>query len=517
MAYFPQVFAEFGDGLNLRSKADAVGPGEAIDLMNVIFTDRGAVQQRDGYTALTPSALTNAVGSLHPYYTTGGTKQLLAGCGTRLEALSTAGAVVDSETGLTDGVWDFCRFGTPNSEVAYAGNGNNLLEKWNGTVWASVSNTPKAGALCVTPTSNRLVATRFLTTTGGPTGGASTSSPDYVYFSDAGAPDTWTSTNYVQLTPGDGEAIQACIAWREYVFVFKQTKFFVFTAESTSSSGNPIFNNRIVDTGVGMVAPRAVCANENGVYFAHRDGIYITTGAEPVKLSEPIDPIFFGGAEDYFTGGELDASLITSLAMGAWRNLLFVGYSTGGTANDRTLVYDTDAGWWSLWDIPAACFATFRPSNDEDLVFGYASGSNDVGQHNASQTNDDGSAISSYWRAGFQDFGVPENKAIRGQKVWGSGIVFCGVSADYETGTGSNAVLDFSDPSATTWGGSTWGGGTWARPAALNVDHRRIAKRGTVFSTYFANSTLDQPWSVHRLEHHIRGQRQPTVKKTELA
>jgi hypothetical protein len=52
--------------LNLRDKSDAVGEKEAIDLLNVTFTERGAVRQRDGYSDLTPSDLTNRVDSLSP-------------------------------------------------------------------------------------------------------------------------------------------------------------------------------------------------------------------------------------------------------------------------------------------------------------------------------------------------------------------------------------------------------------------------------------------------------------------
>ena len=514
--YAPQPLVDFGDGLNLKSKADAVGPGEAIDLMNVIFTDRGAVQQRAGYNDLNGTELTNRPLSLEAFYTASGTKQVLAGCDTRLEALSTAGAVVASATGKTTaGIHDFCRFGQPNSEYAYVGNGIDILSRWDGATWTTVASSPKAGALCVTPTSNRMVATRYTTTTGGPA--ATTSSPSHVYFSGAGTPEVWGATDYVQLTPGDGEKIQACIAWREYVFVFKESKFFVFTGEGTTSTGAAVFNYRIVDTGVGLVAPRAVSATENGVYFASRNGVYITTGGEPAKLSSPIDPIFLGGAEDYFTGGVLDHAKIADLAMGNWRDQIFLSYSTGGSYNERTLVFDTNDGWWSLWNVPANSLATFRRSNVEELVFGYATGTRTVGYYNDSLTNDDGAAISSHWRGGYQDFGILENKKVRQQKAWGSGVVSCAVSADYETGTGNSTVFDFSDASATTWSGSTWGGGTWARPAALNVGHRRIALRGTVFSTYFANETLNQDWSVHRLEHHIASPRQPTVKKTELS
>src|SRR4051812_31404112 len=101
-ASFPQQ--GFGAGLNLRDKPDSSSPAECIDALNVAFTERGAIEQRAGYDSFAASALTNRVASLEAFYTTSGTKQLLAGCGTRLEALSTAGAVVDSETGLTSAV-----------------------------------------------------------------------------------------------------------------------------------------------------------------------------------------------------------------------------------------------------------------------------------------------------------------------------------------------------------------------------------------------------------------------------
>jgi hypothetical protein len=84
--YQPFAFNDFSGGLNLRDKADTVGDKEAIDLLNVTFSERGAIRQRDGYADLTTADLTNRVDSLAPFYTAGGVKQLVAGCGTRLEA-----------------------------------------------------------------------------------------------------------------------------------------------------------------------------------------------------------------------------------------------------------------------------------------------------------------------------------------------------------------------------------------------------------------------------------------------
>src|SRR5690606_20907564 len=48
MGYAPQPFTSFGNGLNLRDKADAVDPADAIDARNVEFTERGSIKQRGG-------------------------------------------------------------------------------------------------------------------------------------------------------------------------------------------------------------------------------------------------------------------------------------------------------------------------------------------------------------------------------------------------------------------------------------------------------------------------------------
>ncbi|MGH2761381.1 MAG: hypothetical protein ACRDLD_02175, partial [Thermoleophilaceae bacterium] len=294
MAYQTVPFDGFGAGLNLRDKADAVNSAEAIDCLNVEFTERGVVKQRPGWAKLTPTALTNPPKTLHPFYTTTGTRQLLAGCGSRLEALSTAGAVVASATALTDSEWDFCRFGSPGSEVAYAGNGKNLLRKWNGATWASVANSPKARYLAVMAVDqgNRMVVAGFDDGANGPS--AAQAQTDYVWFSAPGLPETFNAQSFISLTPGDGEKIQHLLVWREFVFVFKESKFFVVYGTTADSAGNPVFNYRTVDTGVGLAAPRAICASPNGVYFMDRDGIYVTTGGDPEKVSDLIDPIWEG-------------------------------------------------------------------------------------------------------------------------------------------------------------------------------------------------------------------------------
>lgn len=513
MTYQPQSVGSFGGGLNLRDKADAVSDAEAIDAMNVIFTERGAVQQRYGYTHFTSSALTNTVASLEPYYKTDGTRQLLAGCGTRLEALNTSGAVVASATGLTDGTWDFCRFGSPGAEVAYAGNGKNLLRKWDGAAWTSVANSPKARYLAVMAVDqgNRMVAGGFDdSATSGPT--ASQAYTSRVWFSNAGAPETWGANDYDDFTPGDGENVQAVVAWREFVFIFKETKFFVVNGTDTDSTGSPIFRYYTVDTGVGLASPRAVTLAPTGIYFMGRDGVYFTSGSDPQKVSGMIEPIWTGAISDYYSGGVLDHASITNAAMTFFAGRLCLAFTTASGTNSRVLVYDPTYEWWSLWDIPASSLTPFRIGSQPELVFGYAAGTKDVGRYSSSYTNNDGAAITSYWRSGWFDYGLSIDKTIRESKVWGTGKVHMGLGTDFNVGTGTLDYLNMVDTGLTTWGGSTWGGGRWGANASRKPALRRRATRGTVFSTYFYSNVLNQSWTIARLDHHLRELRVPSVK-----
>lgn len=518
MSYSVVRVPSFAPGLNLRDKEDAVQPGEAIDLMNVEFHQRGAMSQRAGYTNFTPSTLTNAGASLQPFYRTGAAAQLIVGAGTRLEALDTSGSVVASDTALTSGTWDFVRFGGPNTERVYAGQGETTLRRWDGTSWTGVSNTPKAGALAVMATSNRLVAGRFNGTTGGPTGGASTSSPSHIYFSAPGDPETWDADDSLQVTPGDGEKVQAIIGWREFVFVFKETKFFVITGETVDGDGNPEFLVTPFETGVGLCSPRAVATDDRGVYFLDRTGVYRTNGQEPELLSDLISPVFLGGSSVFYDGGELAHSSITNCAMGYHDHRLYLGFSTA-SANDRTLAFDPQFGWWSLYDFPAAAFASFRISNQSELVFAAASGDKHVHRHNASETNDYGSAITSRWRSGWEDFGEGSQKVVAEEKMWGQGVVSVGVADDYGDAPGPLVEIDMSQASAgTNFGGTgTFGGDGYFGDVVpgLTPRLRRKSNRGTVFSTTFKNSTLDQPWRVDRYQYHVRTTLNPSVRQTD--
>lgn len=506
--YQPIPFTDFGGGLNLRDGPDVIQEREAVDLLNVEFTERGALRQRSGYAKFTAEAAPASYDSITPFYTSGGTKQLVANRGAVVEAIDASGGSV-ATTGTTSGPHHFTRFGQPTAETLYIANGIDQVKKWDGTAFSSpASLSSRTEALIGQwPTSNRLVLARSFTY------------PSRVWFSDAGDPETFDPDNFVDLTPGDGEEIMAIETWRELLFVFKRSRFFVFYGESQDSSGDEVFDSRPVDARYGCASSRAVATAPEGVYFLDRSGIYRTTGEQPERVSDIVQPIFLGGGSAYYRGGVLTHAAIEDAAMVWFRDRIYLAFATGAT-NDRMLVFDPRYEWWSLFDIPANGMCVFRAGDVEELLFAYASGSNHIGRYDGSgHSSDDmtaagtgGDAIGARWRSGWFDYDDPSVKTIRESKLWGSGSFEVGISRDWQLQTPFSAVR--LSGSAALWGGFDWDDGTlWGPAEAVISVLVRSAQRGTLFSTHFRNVVKDASFSIHRLEHHIREARIPSVHR----
>jgi len=553
--YKPFDYKDFSGGLNLRDKADAVGDREAIDLLNVTFGDRGAIRQRDGYNDLTTSDLGERVNSLSPFYKADGTRQLIAGCGSVLQAVSNAGDPLTSLPRPNAGPWVFARFGDPLHEYLYCANGADPVARWDGSSWAdgTVLATvdgaggrpmPRAGAIAITAAAaggtsatnanNRLIATAFGTQTDAGPGGAQTN-PSRVWFSNPGKPEEWETDgwdgdpannipargqNYIDLTPGDGEQIMAAVTWRELVFIFKETKFFVLWGEGTNLDSTPTFQYREVVNAIGLASKQAVAIGRDGVYFMNRRGVYRTSGGDPVLLSDIVSPMWTQDPEVYFQSRPINLARLDLPRMLWHMERLYLAVPTAeGTFNDRVLTYDTQHNWWSLLDVPASAFASFRPDVQPVVTFGYSSGPNRIGRQVPGATLDRGQRITSRWRSGWGDYGSSQAMTLRETKVWGSGAVMVSFSVDFNQVQRAN--LDTVLGLLGTWprdGDGTWNdwialqAGKWPGGGQISDALVRYAVRGTVFSTQFSNSPQSESWSVHRVARHLREIREPSVR-----
>jgi hypothetical protein len=312
-------------GLNVMDDPEELGASQAVALSNVDFSQPGRVRTRDGWALFSTSAAASTVQGGAYYKSNAGVETLVVGDGSTLYPFALSTGVVGATQGaaIVAGNNSFARFGTPTTTRLYVTTGSGSMYRYDGGFTLVSAPDAATAYVAVTANDNRLVvAPNSLAGQPGTNG-------ERVWFSDAGAPETFGANNYVGLWPGDGEPITALCRWRDRLFAFKQTKFAVFTGTSTDTSGNPVFNYYGVDAGQGANAG-AVVAGDDGLFFANNSGVYVTTGQQPVYLSRALEPWIRAGS---FTG--LPSLSMANLTLAYFARVLYVTDRT----NRTTLVY----------------------------------------------------------------------------------------------------------------------------------------------------------------------------------
>lgn len=480
--------------------ASEAGWANAIDLQNVDFDRHGRVRSRMGTELFSTVAAANPYTQLVSFRgSTGGF--LIASTSAATHSINSSGAVTFANAfGQFSGA---AAVGTPTQTELYLAYGSLGMSVFNGSSFATPTATvdsvgalamPKVLCLGVTPWDNRLVCANGTSATSGPGGHASSES--HVHFSEPGDPQTFNSNNFEVLNPGDGEAIAAVVAWRELLFIFKRTKFYVIsgtTVTGGTTGTDATLQYRAVHAGVGVDSnlSNQVVAGYDGVYFADATGIYRTTGAEPQLVSGAINPVFTGqtaAPATFFTG---PSSLPTGCQMSSFGRRILATVDNG-----KVFVFDTDTGLWTYWAVGG--MGTFQMvehtfTTVPQLYFG-ATGVNKVSRFNPTATSDAGTALTTFYRSGFQTPGGPGAEAtIRETLLEGAGSVVFGWGRDY------GAISSTSTA-------------TVAMGAQGRAPHRKAAAgEGLSYTIADANTSA---WQVNRIVPFLREVRGAAEKTT---
>lgn len=428
MATTPFVVERFG-GLDVYNDPQEVGASSAVDMLNVDLDRRGRLRNRDGSTALTSAAASNQVAAMTWTFAHANEEVVVRENATVRPYDLGTGAAGTTQAASPTSNNAFVNYGDTGLTRLYMAAGT--LYRYDVTGWSAVGAVPISPTLTeVTANDNRLAISD---------GGS-------IYFSDAGAAETFGSSNFVTLWPGDNETIKALIRWRDYLFAFKQTKFAVFTGTSTASTGLPIFNYRAVDAGLGVAVVGQAVAGEEGVYFADTTGIYLTTGDTPRYISQPVEPWLRAGSL-----GSLPSFTLGSAHLVYQGGRLFVTYPNG--TSGVTLVYDPKLNAWMVWQLKAttSCavptFSTYR-----GFWFGEHS-SKKVVKLDSSVAADQGAAVSWSYSSGAYDVSTNNRVAMTLESaLWGSGSVTLKVANDHGSfDTGSSVTLGTAPAVAEGW------------------------------------------------------------------
>jgi hypothetical protein len=487
-------------GLDLRDDPQEVSLGSAIDGLNVDMSVPGRLLTRSGYAKFTAGAAAASYSALMPFYrsTALSSRQIAASKGANsaanagIDVLNTSGGLATG--GASISTLNFphhamAALGTPSQAYLYAfpfavtasGPIASSGAYWLGAgAWTSPGSF-SATAAAVQKSENRVMIALQVAA------GIS----DTVGFSEAGNPLTGYTSNTVSVTPGDGEWLINFTSYRELVLCFKQTKFFVFYGNGTSSTGTLVPNYRTVDAGVGCVSPRGAVASPEGVYFLDRTGVYLTTGSIPTKVSGPLDPLFGKGAlPSCYQGLAINWTAIEWATLDYYNGSLFLSVPTGAsTSNDTTFVYDVTSKQWMAWNTKVNGMTSFRIGDQEELLFSLASGSNDIvrmGQP-GTYTTDAGASFTGRYRTGYWNPGAP------GAESWVREVLLDGTGAVIVK-TAVNDAVTLGTGQAVTLG---------TAPAIAQGRDRR-GLRGRTVSYEFSGTA---PWSLSRVQPILWGQR----------
>jgi hypothetical protein len=287
----------------------------------------------------------------------------------------------------------------------------------------------------------------------------------------------------------------------DYLIVFKKNSVWAVT-DPTS------FDNRRIG-GVGCEDRFMSAVLKGRAYYFNRQGVWSTDGvAEPRLESEKI--------ENFITDN-LNYAQISKVRLVASRDRrLFVALPFGANVeNNRLLEFipdlvavegatDPRAGAWSVHDLSVSAVCTFRPSNTDTLT---AAASDAARVHHLFQgTNDEGSAITSYWQSGWKPLLQHEPKErIRRLNVEMSGQCVLDVFQDFSNSSKFSQQLTAPVDPDPLWDGGVWDGGVWDPVTAVALLRARPETRGRYHSVRFSNNVLDKSFTIYAVELALRG------------
>lgn len=213
--------------------------------------------------------------------------------------------------------------------------------------------------------SNVLVFANTSGTTGGPNGESSSNS--HVWFSYPGEPEKFEKSAFLRFGVGDGEEITGICVYGAQLYVFKESKFWVVSPPTQNTNGQPVFSFREVTLGSGSrirqvlteklkeTSDRICWASQDGVFFSTTDGVYVTTGGAPQKLSMQLKPLEettqFEGPMAEFLNGSTESFRWPAVGVCVLGRRVYV------KRYEFIFVYDIPVEVWTCWKMPAVSIA----------------------------------------------------------------------------------------------------------------------------------------------------------------
>ncbi len=265
-----------------------------------------------------------------------------------------------------------------------------------------------------------------------------------VRISKANNPEAFDgATGLLAVAPNNGQALRTAFRLREFLYLVKERSLFV-----TQDDGiNEPFKWTVeeVDAKVGTPSVHGVAVGEGFAVIAARSGLYFFNGGTPEKLTQEIQPLW--DSINWAQGHKIWVQLNVE------KKQVKVGVPIGAaTQPNLVLTLDYTEGWgepfalgeeglaavprarkWTKWNLSANSVGIVERSTGSAQEFlGNNAANGKVYTVTPGTFNDDGAAITSYYRTAFLTKTGPTLKNLFGYlTLYGGGVGNLALSAYY--------------------------------------------------------------------------------------
>src|SRR6266478_6641688 len=280
-------------------------------------------------------------------------------------------------------------------------------------------------------------------------------------------PESYDGINgLLSIAENNGQAIRAAFKLRERLYFVKEHSLHATQDDGTNEPA--LWSIAEISRRLGTPSVRGVGIGEDWVVIAHRSGLYIFNGGEPVKISQEIQPTWNQinwqyGHTLWVTVDTKERRIFVGVPMGAATSpnkILMLDYRDLDSAEDiaaRPPVNITLTGRktatdktrkWSPWTIAANSCSLIDRNDGTSLVamgggipgVGGGGATGKVYQLNAAQLSDDGAAIPSYYTTHY----FPERSVEQTLNLGAHRELFSYLTMFVE-GAGSLALTSFTN------------------------------------------------------------------------
>jgi hypothetical protein len=280
-------------------------------------------------------------------------------------------------------------------------------------------------------------------------------------------PESYDGINgFMNVAENNGQAIRAAFKLRERLYFVKEHSLHVTQDDGTNEPS--LWSIAEVSRRIGTPSVRGVGIGEDWVVIAHRTGLYLFSGGEPIKISQEIQPTWNQINWQYahtlwVTVDTKERRILIGAPLGTAttpNTVLMLDYHDLDDANDiatRPPVNVTFTGRkaatdmarkWSPWTIAANSCALIERTNGTAIVaiggglpgVGGGGATGKVYQLSDTQLSDDGSAILSYYTTHY----FPERAVEQSLNLGAHRKLFSYLTMFVE-GAGNLSLTSFTD------------------------------------------------------------------------